>query len=75
MLNLFKGYSKASDKAFKDYISKKEAFYEEGGPITTDKLTMVFTLPSSKLLPARGFGIRLMKLMRRSSLLRQRYLV
>jgi hypothetical protein len=51
---LWKGYSKASDKeAFKDYISKKEDFYEEGGAITTDKL-MMFTLTKFQTLTDKG---------------------
>lgn len=53
MVNLFKGYSKASDKAFKDYISKKEDFYEEGGAITTDDL-MMFALTKFQTLTDKG---------------------
>jgi hypothetical protein len=53
MVNLFKGYNKASDKTFRDYISKKEDLYEEGGPITTDAL-MTYALTKFQTLTDKG---------------------
>jgi hypothetical protein len=53
MVNLFKGYNKASDKAFRDYISKKEDLYEEGSPITTDDL-MTYALTNYQTLTNKG---------------------
>jgi hypothetical protein len=41
MVNLFKGYGTASDKAFTNYIGKKRDRYKEGGNVNANDL-MVF---------------------------------
>lgn len=38
LVNLFKGYSSATDKTFLTYIQHKEDEYDEGGKITADNL-------------------------------------
>lgn len=53
MVNLFKGYAKCSDKAFRDYISTKENFYEENGAISTGEL-MMFALTKFQTLSDKG---------------------
>ncbi len=40
LVNLFKGYLAASDRAFTGYIEKKLEAYEEGQPITADQLML-----------------------------------
>ena len=38
MINLFKGYKQASDKAFVDYMGRKQERYDEGEELTVDSL-------------------------------------
>ena len=54
LVNLFKGYSACSDKAFVDYINRKKEDYDEGGATLEPEDLMKFAETKYKILKQEG---------------------